>query len=390
MPIHDLREKNIAELLPELGRIRKGAEKPERGAGRELPHWRFTPHEDYPEMMGHFESEFGAEPTEVGPLFVHGGDPVKTFDPYMEKWRGKLLDIRCDTTNRVKYWVDQGKSGAHHYDPLPCLRDTDEGCDCKQKGMLSFSLRKLEIASGRMGVFVFTVTAWKDIQQITAMLKHIWLTYCIPHRIPLDQVPFVLTRTPDFVHQKKSDGSFSRRKAVMAYLNPHESFIQQMAQLSVDRPLMSEETGEIFKYGDYDEASSIASKLAALLAIHVPDLTLVDWCNKMHITPEDLETHYADFDTTRLELMKFVAENDYSIDIQEITPEQRDKGWRYSLNAGIAQVWAFSREKFREAGYEVDGWQAGETIRLDEPMIILAEKATDKDYFTVSEVMAVD
>lgn len=389
MPIKTLRDKDVAQSNPELGRFYKGAPKPEgkKGSGREMPDLRFESHEDFPEQRDIVYGHFGAEIMELGPVFINGKNPDEAFPHFFEDWRGKLLITRCDGEEIWKQWVSdgQGTKGEHQYERSPCRRDSEKGCNCRQKGRLSFSIPAIEAVTGRLGNYVLGVGGWKDIQQIWSQLNHIYMRYCIPMSIPLNRVPFVIRRVQDTINRNEG-GKRTQRKGWMAYLYPTDSFVMQAAEFDLKNPVAENGDTPIENTAFADDG--IASRLAPLIEKHVPELTLAKWCTAMNITPDQLEEYYSDWDMTRLELTKWIDQNDMELLAYSMVgvPQQNGQWW-YSFDVGIAQVWAFSRKLFTEAEYDTEGWQTTDVIQFDEPMVVRIQKARDKDYFTIIEVL---
>jgi len=169
VPIKRIQE-NLRNAFPDIGELRKGGPKTERGIGEELDHWRFT--SDRPEIVQSFIAAYGEEPR-----LLHVYLPYATVDENFEAWQEEYgssgLMHRCDGEMMVRW---RGADGKMHDDPKPCpyasgektRKDDKDGC--VPTGRLHLILPEL-VRAGYVGYVTLLTGAVNDIASITASLK---------------------------------------------------------------------------------------------------------------------------------------------------------------------------------------------------------------------------
>jgi hypothetical protein len=98
MPIKGLTDRNAG--FPQIGVLRKGAPKAEKGPGRDLEHFRFDA--DDREAAAAFAAIYGDEPRTVR-VYVPYATTDENFEAWREDWIASSLKHRCDGQNCVRW-----------------------------------------------------------------------------------------------------------------------------------------------------------------------------------------------------------------------------------------------------------------------------------------------
>ncbi|HUV66385.1 MAG TPA: hypothetical protein VMW24_21025 [Sedimentisphaerales bacterium] len=120
MPIKSLT--NRAPSFPEIGQLRKGAEKPQKGIGRDLDHFRFT--SDIPEVAAKFAAAYNGDPRLVN-VFLPFQYVDENWEAWQEHWVAGGLKHRCDGEYVVRMQKDDGT----YTDPEPGTVPCPGNCD---------------------------------------------------------------------------------------------------------------------------------------------------------------------------------------------------------------------------------------------------------------------
>jgi hypothetical protein len=146
---------------PEVGRLRKGAAKPERGPGRELPYFRFT--SNNPQFVQAFEKQFGKEPTR---FFVRLPylTAEKNFSTWVEKWDKSKLVWRGNGVQTVRRWMVD-----HYSDKEADQVAQPDDKEARWTGRLSVVFPQL-FDAGMVGVVVLATTGKHDCIRLASAL----------------------------------------------------------------------------------------------------------------------------------------------------------------------------------------------------------------------------
>lgn len=283
MPI--LKLSNREGKFVEIGRLRKGAPKPERGPGKDLDYFRF---ESTPEIMGIFESAYKDRPRAIR-CYLPFDEIDMTFMAFQELWGKGGLVHRCDGEF---LW---------EYDHFGVLRQTNKACPskdlpdgdklkCKQVGRLFIWIPEL-LEAGHVGYVTVLTTSIIDIQALYDELKAV---YDMAGR--LTGIEMILYRNKQLTHT----GEGENRKSVwrwMLHIKPSAAFVKArllamhnhvmslaggaapmltapMQQLPApsDGRIIDHETGEIFDQDDqpYDEAQAVIDEPPAAAPAPAP------------------------------------------------------------------------------------------------------------------------
>ncbi len=157
MPIKRLQRATQGQF-PQLGQLRKGAEKPdEKRPGKDLDHFRFT--SDDPDALARFQEFYGDEPRWIK-ILLPFATMDENFEVWQESWNGKSLLHRCDGETCVR-WLDD-KTQSYRDDPVPCPdRDLDKSVRnrCKPVGRLKVVIPALK----RLAYVMVLTTSEHDI-----------------------------------------------------------------------------------------------------------------------------------------------------------------------------------------------------------------------------------
>lgn len=223
MPIVGLTGRGAS--FPEIGQLRKGAEKPKEGnkPGKDLDHFRFDSAD--PGAVAAFKAAFGDTPSEVEVLVPYPTTD-ENFDAWREEWAASSLKHRCDGVTCVRWLTPKG---TYSDEPKPCPGG------CKQSGRLKVIVPALQRFAY---VTVMTTSIW-DILTI-----HQNLTALEMMRGSLQGIPLILRRVEREISTPR-DGKRVRTKKWLITIEAKPSWVrlqlaaQQQAALPVfNEPLM--------------------------------------------------------------------------------------------------------------------------------------------------------
>lgn len=237
----------VTPRLPSLGKLRKGAEKPERGPGRDLEYFRFDGVK--PEINDAFEAIYGSAP---GALTVYL--PFQTADEnfatWQEEWAAGGLVHRCDGRTMNIWREGAGFSRGAKACPYATgeKQRTTKNPGCDEIGRLQVLLPDL-IKAGHVGTVTLETHSKHDMLNILGVLKDVEA-----RGRDLRGVPFTLYRRQEEVSTPGEDGKRVTRKKWLVFIEPAAAWVQvrlaiahasAMALPSGD--VVDGETGEILE-----------------------------------------------------------------------------------------------------------------------------------------------
>jgi len=206
MPIKSLT--NRQPQFPEIGQLRKGAKKPERGIGRDLDHFRFT--SDIPEVQAAFEAEYDKEPRLIN-CFLPFQYVDDNWTAWQEHWVAGGLKHRCDGEFVVLFQDDDGVYQHPEPDRMPCPGE------CKPVGRLKVIVPEL-----RRLAYVTVLTSSKyDISNLDGQLRA--LQSVSPD---LRGVPLQLRRRKKRISTPGTNGKRSRRDSWLLSIEAAPSWVE--------------------------------------------------------------------------------------------------------------------------------------------------------------------
>ena len=189
MPIRGLTDR--AAAFPQIGILRKGDKKPERGPGRDLTYFRFT--SEHRDVIVAFYGTYGKTPKDVN-VFLPYRSAGENWQAWREHWVAGGLIHRCDGETCA---VWRKKDGSYSTDPVPCPGQ------CKPVGRLSVVIPELK----RLAFVTVLTTSLHDIMTLTENLAALELL-----RGDLRGIPLVLRRRPRKVSTPGDNGKRLRRE----------------------------------------------------------------------------------------------------------------------------------------------------------------------------------
>lgn len=170
--------------FPQIGVLRKGAPKPEKGPGRDLKYFRFD--SDDQDATGRFRTVYGDEPSSIR-VFLPFRTAAENFEAWQEHWTAGALQHRCDGETCVLWLTPK-----HTYsqEPKPCPhRDMarDERDRCKPAGRLKVIIPELR----RLAFVTVLTSSIHDIIELSAQLEALE-----SFRGDLRGIPMILRRQP--------------------------------------------------------------------------------------------------------------------------------------------------------------------------------------------------
>jgi hypothetical protein len=206
-----------AASFPQIGILRKGAPKPERGPGRDLKYFRFDT--DDAAAASAFRTVYGDEPTSVRVYLPFAG-AAENFEAWQEHWTAGALQHRCDGETCV-LWL-QGQRYSTQAAPCPHRAlSKDERDRCKPTGRL-----KVVIPELRRLAYVTVLTG--SIHDIIALTEQ--LAALEQLRGDLRGIPLILRRTPREISMPSSNGKRTRVEKWMISIEAAPSWVDLQLQ----------------------------------------------------------------------------------------------------------------------------------------------------------------
>lgn len=228
MPIKALETRDAT--FPRLGKIKKGAEKPKSGPGKDLDYFRFdTQREDVRRAIVDI---YGNEPREIR-VWLPYTEVEDNFDPWMKEYSSGGIKRMCDGEQQ-HVWQENGKIRSTNSgdDPIPCVRETT-GCQCKQVAHLKVMVAEL-FGQGILGYFALETHSINDIINITGNLN---AAYNL--RPNLCGIPFILRRFTQSISTPRGESRVRTDKSLIS-IEPDPAWVQsqftRMYQASMSLP----------------------------------------------------------------------------------------------------------------------------------------------------------
>lgn len=240
-----LDERGILGNMPRWGKLRKGGEKTEKSAGRDLNHFRLTLEPQYEFIRPAFEQICGKDPDVLHNVFIAADDAEQAFDYWYETWAHARLVARCDGETIVNGWSD----GALAYDttPRPCTCNPQDRT-CKQHGRLDIVIPELCKIVG-WGKLTVETTSIYDVIALRSYMRVAGAFLGQLPNVAFWSVPFAIGRAvrpvPVTINGKRSIKSMS---LLFASIEPEFNAKVMSPQLTKSTQLLLEgvnpETGE--------------------------------------------------------------------------------------------------------------------------------------------------
>lgn len=215
---------SVAPRWSRLGKLRKGAPKPEKGPGRELPYWRFTAEgRNAAAIEQAFTSKFGKEPVAVE-VFLMAATPDDAFPSWMEFWKQSSLERRCDgeTCHLRRVGAQMVRQ------PVACIcaqemaKAPNSKPNCVKVGRLSVVIPAL-IEAGFIGEVVVETHSGDDLRTLAARLSVVYQT-ALQYGGDLRGVPFILSREPVAMSTPRDNGERVKATKYQVRLEPAQAW----------------------------------------------------------------------------------------------------------------------------------------------------------------------
>jgi hypothetical protein len=197
--------------FPQIGVLRKGAAKPDRGPGKDLNHFRFD--SDDPDAVKAFNDAYGTEPRSIF-AYVPFETTDENFEAWKEEWDASSLRHRCDGETMVRWLTPQG---TYSTAPKSCTGG------CKQVGRLRIIIPELK----RMAYVMVQTTSIHDIIEI-----HQNLLALESARGSLRGIPLVIRRTPREISTPGPDGKRVRREKWLIAVEAQPAWVEQQLRVT--------------------------------------------------------------------------------------------------------------------------------------------------------------
>jgi hypothetical protein len=192
MPIKRLQRTEGQPQFPNIGKLRKGGERPESGKapGKDLDYFRFTSDDD--RAMAMFEAAYGKEPQAIN-VYLPMPTTDENFSSWQEAWVAGGLQHRCDGET-CTIWLKP--DGTYSQEPKPCPGG------CKEVGRLMVIIPELQ----RMAYVTAETHSINDIITLTDNLNAIESIAGT-----LTGIPFILKRVAKEISTPAGNGKRARR-----------------------------------------------------------------------------------------------------------------------------------------------------------------------------------
>jgi hypothetical protein len=269
MPIKGLTDRGSA--FPEIGSIRKGAAKPERGIGRDLSYFRVEFDEKEQDAAATFKAKYGPEPAEIT-IMLPFNEIDRMWDAWYEAYTAGRLVARSDGEKFI-YLIDPQTGEQIVTGGLPFTAHRavvgsyqkqgggNEEIKCKPTGRLKIVIPELQ----RLAYLTVHTTSIHDIANISSQLEAI-------QRInggQLAGIPLVLRRRPKKISMPMAGGKRGRVTKYMLSIEADPEWVKRkLTQLKTDAlpgnglallppaqqgPEPEPEIEDAHDYEDYDE-----------------------------------------------------------------------------------------------------------------------------------------
>lgn len=264
--------------FPQIGILRKGAPKPERGPGRDLKHFRFDC--DDADAADRFRTVYGDEPTSVR-VYLPFPTAAENFEAWQEHWTAGALQHRCDGQTCV-LWLDP-KTQRYSSQPVPCPHaklSRDERDRCKPSGRLKVIVPEL-----RRLAYVTVLTG--SVHDIIALTEQLQALEAL--RGDLRGIPMILRRTPREVSMPGKEGKRTRVEKWLLSIEAAPTWVdlqlaaqEQAARPSLGAPALAlpapaadPATGQVLDgdWGDPDDEPAAQAAAPALAVANDPETT---------------------------------------------------------------------------------------------------------------------
>jgi len=213
MPIKGLTNRKLS--FPEIGQIRKGAPKGDKGQlGKDLTYFRVEFDEEETKAAAVFNKVYGSEPNAIN-ILIPFNDIGQVFDAYLEAYTAGRMVARSDGEKFI-YWIDTKTGEVIVKNGTPLRAYTEEmsvgsyqdqkGKDvqiyCKTVGRLKVVIPELQ----RLAYMTVMTSSKHDIANLDAQLNALKQV----NEGIIAGIPMVLRRRPKKISTPKADGTRAR------------------------------------------------------------------------------------------------------------------------------------------------------------------------------------
>ncbi len=224
---------NRPAMFPEIGQIRKGSPKDERGQmGRDLTYFRIEVDEREAETKKAINEKYGEKPTEL-PIVLAFNEVERVWDSWYEAYTAGRLVARADG-EYFTYKIDvQTGEVLTKNEQIPFDKDTPVGfytnknekqvpIFCKPVGRLRVVLPDLQ----RLAYFTVITTSIHDIIYLSGQINAVAMF----NQGRIAGIPLILKRRPKMISCPNKDGSRTRREKWVLSIEADPSWVSLSLQ----------------------------------------------------------------------------------------------------------------------------------------------------------------
>lgn len=242
MPIkkieRELAARGVLGNFPRIGKLRKGAEKPEdlKQGLKDLSHFRLTLDPQFEYMRPEFVRIYGDKPEVFRGVQLAAESADQAFDYWFEDWKHAKLMRRCDGED-ICVHLDEDME--YRTNPLPCTCDPFKPV-CKQSGRLDIVLPEWCLATGTWGKLTIETHSKYDVLALRGcMITSGFFMNQIPE-IRFWNVPFVVGRAPKKVPIITTDKKTNQKQRSEKTMSLLYAMIDPEFNTKVTTPLLTE------------------------------------------------------------------------------------------------------------------------------------------------------
>lgn len=348
MPIKRIQQeiltRGVLGNMPRWGKLRKGAEKPESGPGKDLDYFRLTLEPEYEFIRPEFERLFGNKPTEFRRVLIAADNADKGFDYWYEQHTASTLTRRCDGEEIVQ-WFNEGTFRTD-YTRKPCVCNPLDR-ECGEQGRMDIVLPELCALVGWGKLTVLTTSDY-DIRALAASMFVAGQFLQQLPQIAFWSVPFTIGRAPRKVPvtmtDKKGKKTRSNKTMSLLYAEIDTEFQNTVLTPMLTRPAQQIMSGLTPNAGELPETvidrawdrDFVNAETLALFNNEIHQRNAIDKLIDVGLITDDMSSETV-IARVQVDRQQRAAEEKIKQDARENAPKTNEKGSKRNAAGQQAQ-----------------------------------------------------